>query len=116
MRKTFEENTANFTRIDAQDAKARLEQDQGTIVFIGRPTCGFCRKFVGTLDEVQSAKDLTVYYVNSEEPEDLDNVQELRSEYGVATVPGFLYRGEEGVKVRCDSSMSVEEIHAFVEA
>lgn len=112
----FEEKVANFERVNANDAKERLENEQGTIVFVGRPTCGFCRKFVNTLEEAQSEKELTVYYVNSEDPEDITNVQELREQYGVPTVPGLLYAGEEGVSVRCDSSMSVDEIHEFVEA
>ena len=43
-----------------------------------------------------------VYFINSEEPSQLDALQAFRSTYGIPTVPGFLHVESGEVTVRHD--------------
>lgn len=54
-----------------------------------------------------------IYFINSEEPSQLDALQDFRSRYEIPTVPGFVHVANGEIKVRCDSSMSAQEIKEF---
>ena len=73
----------------------------------------YCRKFAAKLATVVAETKAHIYFINSEEPSQLDALQAFRSTYGIPTVPGFLHVEAGDVTVRCDSSMSEEEIKAF---
>ena len=81
--------------------------------FIGRKTCPYCRKFAAKLATVVAETKAHIYFINSEEPSQLDALQAFRSTYGIPTVPGFLHVEAGEVTVRCDSSMSEEEIQSI---
>lgn len=101
-----------FTTINVAKAENQLQNAEEFILFIGRPTCPYCRRFEPKLTQVAKENKLDIYYINSDElsPE-LDN---LRSTYNVATVPGLLVAKGGRVKVVCDSSLSEEEILNFI--
>ncbi len=48
-----------------------------------------------------------------EEASQLNELQEFRSRYGIPTVPGFVHIADGQISVRCDSSMSAQEIKEF---
>lgn len=94
-----------------------LEANAGNIVYIGRETCPYCRKFVRKLSPLAEEKNLVVNYVHSQHPEYEDKVNELRDKYKVPTVPGLLYSSKTaGLVVKCDSSLTPEQILEIVEA
>ena len=105
-----------FKETHPKDADELLEAKAGNIVFIGRETCPYCRKFVRKLNPLADEYDLTVHYVHSQHPEYEDEVELLREKYDVATVPGLLYSSETaGLIVKCDSSLEPEEILEIIE-
>lgn len=105
-----------FKEVTPEDADKLLTAQSGNIVYIGRETCPFCRRFVGKLSAVAKEENLTIHYVHSQKAETFKEVEAIRSKYGVPTVPGFLYSDEDGVQVKCDSSMSLDDIKTFVKA
>ncbi len=105
-----------FKETYPKDADELLEAKAGNIVFIGRETCPYCRKFVRKLSPLADEYDLTVHYVHSQHPEYEDEVELLREKYDVPTVPGLLYSSETaGLIVKCDSSLEPEEILEIIE-
>lgn len=114
----FQDNVSKFIKVTAKEADQLLQSEKGTIVFIGRETCPYCQKFVKKLSAAQVEKDLTIYYVNSQNTEDLADLSVFRDKYTIPTVPGLLFSNpiKNRVDVRCDSSMSIEEIFSFVQA
>lgn len=110
------EQVKSFNRVTPEAANQLLEEQAGHIVFIGRETCGYCRKFVATLSEVAQDKNLTINYVHAQDPDYADSIQEFRIKYNIPTVPGFLYSDANQLKVKCDSSLTKEAIAAFVNA
>lgn len=105
-----------FKETHPKDADELLEAKAGNIVFIGRETCPYCRKFVRKLNPLADEHDLTVHYLHSQHPEYEDEVELLREKYDVPTVPGLLYSSETaGLIVKCDSSLEPEEILEIIE-
>lgn len=105
-----------FKETHPKDADELLEAKAGNIVFIGRETCPYCRKFVRKLSPLADEHGLTVHYVHSQHPEYKDEVELLREKYDVPTVPGLLYSSETaGLIVKCDSSLEPEEILEIIE-
>ena len=90
-----------------------LQIKKNATFFIGRKTCPYCRKFATTLASVVAETQAHIFFINSEEPSELEELQAFRSEYGIPTVPGFLHIENGQVAVRCDSSMTAEEIKSF---
>ena len=94
-------------------AQEAIDQKETATFFIGRKTCPYCRTFAAKLATVVAETKAHIYFINSEEPSQLDALQVFRSTYGIPTVPGFLHVEAGEVTVRRDSSMSEEEIKAF---
>ena len=94
-------------------AQEALDNKETATFFIGRKTCPYCHKFAGTLAGVVAETKAHIYFINSEEPSQLNALQDFRSRYGIPTVPGFVHVAEGEIKVRCDSSMSALEIKEF---
>lgn len=103
-----------FQAVSPEEAKALMDAKDGGILFIGRESCPYCRRFVAKLSPLAQEAGLKVAYLHSQNPETLSQVQQLRDQWQVPTVPGFLFSDNEGVHVKCDSSLSPEEILAFV--
>ena len=94
-------------------AQEAIDQKETATFFIGRKTCPYCRKFAGTLAGVVAETKAHIYFINSEEPSQLEALQDFRSRYEIPTVPGFVHVENGEIKVRCDSSMSAQEIKEF---
>lgn len=109
---TFQTLANDFTPVTVAQAKKLLADQAGSILFLGRASCPYCNRFIPKLHQVATSNQQTVYFLDTSlvSPE----LQELRDHYQVPTVPGLLYAGADGVQVRCDSSMTIEEIAAFI--
>lgn len=106
-----------FKETTPEEAEKLLEAKDGNIVYIGRETCPYCRRFVKKLSPLAKEHDLEVHYVHAQHPEYEEQVNELRDKYDVPTIPGLLYSSETaGIVVKCDSSLEPEEILEIVEA
>lgn len=105
-----------FKETTPEQAEKLLEAKEGHIVYIGRETCPYCRKFVRKLSPLAEAKNLEINYVHAQHPDYEEEVRALREKYDVPTVPGLLYSSADtDVLVKCDSSMSEEEILEMAE-
>ncbi|MHC5267906.1 DUF6568 family protein [Enterococcus sp. LJL98] len=111
---TYEENTANFTIIDSKKAEEMIKEKQEAVIYIGRPTCSFCRMFVQKLKVVADQTQTDIYYIESSNIADDQNISDFRMKYQIPTVPGLLYTNEGVVKVKCHSAMPEEEIRQFI--
>ncbi|MDO5516038.1 MAG: thiol reductase thioredoxin [Clostridium sp.] len=106
---TYKEDVSLFKKIDSKEADQLLDGSGKIVVYIGRETCPYCRKFAKKLSSLVDDIDVPIYYVNSSDSSD-DNIESFRGKYNIATVPGFLVSKEEDLKVRCDSSLPESEI------
>ena len=63
----FEKEIKDFQEITANVAQEFLEEDEDKLVFIGRSTCPFCRKYLPKLIQALGDDVSSTYYLNSEE-------------------------------------------------
>lgn len=106
---TYEKDVSLFNKIQSEEADKLLSGSGKIVVYIGRETCPYCRKFAKKLGSLVNNIDVPIYYVNSADYAD-DNISNFRDKYNIATVPGFIVSKEEDLKVRCDSSLPETEI------
>ena len=109
----FLDNIKDLEVTTVARAQEALNKKETATFFIGRKTCPYCRKFAGTLSGVVADTKAHIYFINSEEPSQLNELQAFRSRYGIPTVPGFVHIADGQINVRCDSSMSAQEIKDF---
>lgn len=109
----FAQNIKDLEVTTVSHARQVIEDKQTATFFIGRATCPYCRKFAKTLATVLQKTKAHIYFINSEELSELENLQHFRAQYGIPTVPGFLHTENGQVAVRCDSSMTPEDIITF---
>ena len=105
----FLDNIKDLEVTTVARAEEALDKKETATFFIGRKTCPYCRKFAGTLAGVVADTKAHIYFINSEEPSQLNELQAFRSRYGIPTVPGFVHIADGQINVRCDSSMSAQE-------
>ena len=78
----FLDNIKDLEVTTVARAQEALDKKETATFFIGRKTCPYCRKFAGTLAGVVAESKAHIYFVNSEEPSQLNALQNfvLRSE------------------------------------
>jgi len=111
---TYEENVASFDKIDSAKAQELIKGGGEAVIYIGKAICPYCQKFIKKLKKVAEETDTHIYYVNSVEKSDMEGITAFRNEYDIPTVPGFIFTNGDTVNVKCDSSMTEEEIKAFM--
>lgn len=110
----YAELVARFEKINSAKAQQLIKGEQEAVIYIGKAVCPYCQKFVPKLKKVAEETGTHIYHINSVEESDLDGITAFRNEYNIPTVPGFIYTNGDTVNVRCDSSMSEEEIKTFM--
>lgn len=103
-----------FIKVSAQAAEKMIETEDKVVLFIGRPSCPYCRRFEPKLANVAMKTGTKVIFINSEDFTDLSDIQAFRHKYQIPTVPGLLVAHNGVVQVICDSSISEAEIQSFI--
>jgi len=103
----FLDNIKDLEVTTVARAQEALDKKETATFFIGRKTCPYCRKFAGTLAGVIAETKAHIYFINSEEPSQLNELQAFRSRYGIPTVPGFVHMYQVLFMLQMDKSMSV---------
>lgn len=108
----FEEKVKDFNEITANVAQEMLEDDEAKLLFIGRSTCPFCRKYLPKLIQALGDDVNDTYYLNSEQTVTDDALSDFRFEVGAKTVPSLVYVGGDSKfkNLNADSSDSVDKI------
>ena len=71
----FLDNIKDLEVTTVARAQEALDKKETTTFFIGRKTCPYCRKFAGTLAGVVAETKAHIYFINSEEPSQLNELQ-----------------------------------------
>lgn len=83
----FEKTVSNFTELSIEEVNERLKEGKKTILFIGKPVCPFCQKFVPKLNHVAEQNNLSIYYLNSIDTQTTPAIKALRDRMDIPTVP-----------------------------
>ncbi|WP_238901073.1 thiol reductase thioredoxin [Clostridium sp. YIM B02500] len=105
----YEENVKLFEKVISTQAEELLSNEELAVIYIGRATCPFCRKFAKKLSALTNKISTTIYYVDSSNFSD-NLIDSFREKYNIVTVPGFIVSKNREIEVRCDSSITENEI------
>lgn len=108
----YEQTVNNFVELTAQQVEERLANGERTILYIGKPVCPFCQKFVPKLDSVREQNDLTIHYLNSLNTLTDSEIKALRDKLQVPLVPQIVtIDGPDAfTNLNIDSSASEEKL------
>lgn len=109
----YKEDVSLFTKILSEEADKLLSNENLAVIYIGRETCPYCRKFAKKLSGLVSEINSTIYYVDSNNLSDSE-LSSFREKYNIVTVPGFIVGKNGEIEVRCDSSTPEDEILAMI--
>ena len=113
--KNYEEAISYFEEIPIKEVKSKLENDDRFILYIGRKTCPYCRRFVPKLAQAVYDTKIKVYYVNSDS-EEKEEITKFAHSKGIKTVPslGFYRSNKLDSLLKKGSKSSVEDIKSFL--
>lgn len=108
----YEKIVKNFTELTIDEVEDRLKKGKKTILFIGKPVCPFCQKFVPKLNHVAEQNNLNIYYLNSIDTQTIPAIKSLRDRMDIPTVPQVItIDGEDSyTNLQIDSSTSEERL------
>lgn len=113
MSNTYEEIVNSFEKIDAAKAEELVQGGTEVVIYIGKEVCPFCQLFVPKLKKAAEETTTHIYFVDSDDRADMKEIMAFRKKYGIPTVPGLIYSNGDTVNVKCESSMTEEEIKTF---
>lgn len=76
-------------QITDKELKNLESSNQDFVLFIGRPTCKYCRKFVPKLEKASENNNRKIYYIDSEKYLN-SYLSDFRSKYDVKIVPTLI--------------------------
>lgn len=106
---SYQEDVKLFEKVISAQADELLSNEDFAVVYIGRATCPYCRKFAKKLSGLTDKININIHYVESNDFSD-DSINSFREKYNIVTVPGFIVSKNREIEVRCDSSMPEDEI------
>ncbi|ATF25597.1 thioredoxin family protein [Brochothrix thermosphacta] len=89
---TKEMDTSTFKAITTTEFETMKESKDGFVVYIGRPTCKYCRAFTPKLAKIAKDKKLTVYYYDTDKARKSDDksLTKLLNNLDVSSVPTLM--------------------------
>ncbi|TCD45982.1 thioredoxin [Streptococcus sp. X16XC17] len=76
--------------ITLSELRNKLAQKESFFLYVGRPTCPYCRKFQPNLDKAMEETQVSVYYLNTDEEEAKD-ITDFVDSQGIETIPHLTY-------------------------
>lgn len=109
----FAKHVAAFIPATPNELLQLIDSQETAIVFLGKPSCSYCRCFVAKLSTVSINKQLTIRFTESSNKAALKT---FREQHDIKTVPALLKISQGKIKSVCNSKLSEEEIEAFLSA
>lgn len=105
----YDEAAAVFIAIDAAEAMAKEKAGEDFYLYIGRPTCRWCRKLLPSMAEVFVRRGVDLYYLNSTDTATDETLAAFRDRHGVKTVPTVFHFAGEGDPLRLEVDLELDE-------
>lgn len=104
----------SFNELTVVEAGSKISAGEEFLLFVGRPTCEWCRKLAPSLQEVSESRGITVFYLDSTNTETDSELANFRDLYDISTVPAVILFKVDGSLIKLDidlrSSNMTDEI------
>lgn len=108
-------NRTTYQPITLKQVVKKIQNKDDFYLYVGRPTCQYCQRFVPNLEKVIEKTQVTVYYLNTDE-EKTEEATAFADKEGIKTVPNLGYY-KDGKKINYlvkGSESSLDEIEKFL--
>ena len=92
----------NFNELTVVEAGSKISAGEEFLLFVGRPTCEWCRKLAPSLQEVSESRGMTVFYLDSTNTETDSELANFRDLYDISTVPAVILFKADGSSIKLD--------------
>ncbi|MHB9652717.1 thioredoxin domain-containing protein (plasmid) [Enterococcus faecalis] len=92
---SYEEKVKQFYKISATEV-LNTKKLQSKFLYIGRKSCPYCRNFVTLLEQIKQELKIDVFYLNSEDKSELEQLKKVGEKFDINTVPTLLFISKDG--------------------
>ena len=104
----------SFYELTVDEVGSKISAGEEFLLFVGRPTCEWCRKLAPSLQEVSENRGLTIFYLDSTATETDPELSNFRDLYDIPTVPAVvLFRSDKSfskLDIDLKSNNMIDEI------
>lgn len=86
----YEADMETTIKLEPQNLETILSENEQVFVYLGRPTCPYCRVFSPELASAITETDTDVYYIQTTTNDKDETLNKIRDEYDVEFVPTLL--------------------------
>ncbi len=101
---------SNFSELTVEETNSKISAGADFLLFVGRPTCEWCRKLAPSLQEVSADKGLEIFYLDSTNTETDSELSNFRALYDIPTVPAIIHFKENGTFTKIDLDLESDNI------
>lgn len=92
----------SFIGLTVGEVSSKISAGEEFLLFVGRPTCEWCRKLAPSLQEVSESRGMTVFYLDSTDTETDSDLANFRNLYDIPTVPAVILFKADGSIIKLD--------------
>lgn len=100
----------SFDELTVSEVSTKISAKEDFLLFIGRPTCEWCRKLAPSLQEVSLDKGLEIFYLDSTNTETDSELSNFRTQYDISTVPAVIHFIENGTFTKLDIDLESSDM------
>lgn len=105
----YDKAVAGFIGIDAAEAAAKEDAGEDFYLYIGRPTCRWCRKLLPSMAAVFAERGVDLFYLDSTDTAQDEQLAAFRDRHGVKTVPTVFHFVGDGEPLRLEVDLELDE-------
>lgn len=105
-----------FIEIDTQSVREKIANGERFYLYIGRPTCQWCRKLAPSLQYASSKREVDIYYLDSTDTQTDSDLSSFRKEYAIKTVPDVILFSESDAPVHLDIDITADDMNEEMES
>ncbi len=106
---TYDKAAAGFIGICAAEAEAKEGAGEDFYLYIGRPTCRWCRRLLPSMAQVFADRGVDLYYLDSTNTDADEALAAFRDRHGVKTVPTVFHFTGAGTPLRLEVDLELDE-------
>lgn len=113
----YDKAAAGFIGIDAAKAAAKEDAGEDFYLYIGRPTCRWCRKLLPSMAAVFAGQGVDLFYLDSTDTAQDEQLAAFRDRHGVKTVPTVFHfvGGGEPLWLEVDLELGEDDLKAALD-
>ncbi len=117
----FDKYSTNYGRLTSKYEQITLNKvdnlNDGDIVYVGRKTCPYCRKFVPKLSMASNRLEKKIYYIDTdlEKERSRYDLEKFIKDYNISGIPTLIKKSNEKLVIKnVDESISIEKLEKII--